>query len=324
LPNPLNRYTLQELLAKKFPPGEVLVEGLIQRGQNVMLVADKKSGKTIFAEQLALSVATGTTFAGLWKVPSPRKVLYLGFEGGEDEHQDLLRRQIGYHQMDVTNADITMVLTPFLPMNSAQFESRFMPLLLEIQPELLIIDPFYRAHQGSLRDEESLQLTTANLTMATMINNHATLILHHVHRKRRDMGGQMIDEGGDAYFGSFVLAAWPDTQLFLEFDADEKAGKLSASFERRPRFGPPKSLTMVDEPDKLAFVAQAAPLSNFACDVLQILGEEQGLGHGEIVRRSDMIKYRTQSARAVKELLKHKLVKIDKGQTGQADAIWLT
>jgi hypothetical protein len=87
-----------DLEAADLPEQDWLVEGLLQRGANAILVGASKSCKTQLALELALRVATGK--GGLWGVAlqaaEPEVVIYFSGESG--------RRAIKYHQHAIRKA----------------------------------------------------------------------------------------------------------------------------------------------------------------------------------------------------------------------------
>lgn len=70
-----------ELLARDLPPIQMVVGDVIPAGL-LLLAGDPKAGKTLLAQDLALSIATGRPAWGGLEVPQGR-VLYIAREGGE-------------------------------------------------------------------------------------------------------------------------------------------------------------------------------------------------------------------------------------------------
>jgi hypothetical protein len=87
-----------ELLSDE-PCREWLVEGLIVAGEPVMIAGPKKTYKTSFAVDLAISAATGTPFLGKFPVSAPRRhgldgriVVLASAESGNDTLTETMRR----------------------------------------------------------------------------------------------------------------------------------------------------------------------------------------------------------------------------------------
>ncbi len=70
-----------ELYDREYPPRQFLVDGLIKRGDFVLLAGRPKSGKSWLLLQLAQALDTGTPFLGRDTVQA--KVLFIALEDGE-------------------------------------------------------------------------------------------------------------------------------------------------------------------------------------------------------------------------------------------------
>ena len=83
---------LNELLSDdSSPPKPVIDNGVLLDGTLLLLIGPPKSKKTFLTMNLALSIASGSDFSG-FKVPKPKKVLYLLAEGGYYATRDRLKK----------------------------------------------------------------------------------------------------------------------------------------------------------------------------------------------------------------------------------------
>ena len=144
----VERYTEKEFLKTTFPDGEPVLEGLLYKGQNVLLVAPQKSAKTMLSMQLGLSVAHGLPFLGKWQPPRAQRVLFVACEGTNDELQDIMRRQIRALDIQHEEGNLVIIRTPYMHLNTASGESTLRGLVDSERPDLLILDPLYRLHKG--------------------------------------------------------------------------------------------------------------------------------------------------------------------------------
>jgi len=71
-------------------PPEPILEDSLNRDESGLLVAPGGTGKNYFAAQLGASLATGTSFFGLWSIPHPMRVLYLSAE----ESQRVVKKKV--------------------------------------------------------------------------------------------------------------------------------------------------------------------------------------------------------------------------------------
>ena len=73
------------------PPKPIIDNGVLIDGTLLLLIGPPKSKKTFLTMNLALSIASGSDFSG-FKVPKPKKVLYLLAEGGYYATRDRLKK----------------------------------------------------------------------------------------------------------------------------------------------------------------------------------------------------------------------------------------
>ncbi|GAA4481800.1 AAA family ATPase [Microbacterium panaciterrae] len=72
--------TLSALLASEIREEPWIIEGLMHRGGNVLLAAQRKTGKTSMVNNLARSLVDGVPFLDRFAVSEPRRVAILDFE----------------------------------------------------------------------------------------------------------------------------------------------------------------------------------------------------------------------------------------------------
>lgn len=95
VPDPLENlthFTARELQMMDLEPPSYLVEGIVPEGAS-LLVAKPKSGKTMFALNVAVAIATGRPAFGLIPVQQGR-VLFLALEGAINDMQQRLNAML--------------------------------------------------------------------------------------------------------------------------------------------------------------------------------------------------------------------------------------
>jgi putative DNA primase/helicase len=75
----LRAVTAAELLSMSFPPREFILEPILQTQGTAMIYSKRGVGKTYLSLGIACAVAAGSPFLR-WRVPRPRKVLYIDGE----------------------------------------------------------------------------------------------------------------------------------------------------------------------------------------------------------------------------------------------------
>ena len=97
--------------------GEPIIDnGLLLDGTILLIVGPPKSKKTFFTQNMALSIAAGSEFAG-FSIPKPRKVLYNIAEGGYFPNRERLKtmaKSLNEHSYD----NFMMSNFGYMPLNN--------------------------------------------------------------------------------------------------------------------------------------------------------------------------------------------------------------
>lgn len=206
-----------EVVSTLFEEPQPVVPGWINEGEVAMLVAYQKSGKTLLALQ--------------WALQTQQPVLYVALEGTPQQFRDYLTR---YAAAGIKNESVSFLFQSSLLLEHPDTFLKFRSYCRRVRPKLIVIDPLYRV-VPALRDDRAVIHVTARLNEIVEEIECGLLVLHHKHRPRTDVFGVQIDEGVEAYYGSFAIAAWVHSLYIMEFDAKTKRGSLSVGFERIPK-----------------------------------------------------------------------------------------
>jgi RecA-family ATPase len=194
-------------------PNDWLIDGMIRTGDKVFLVGQDTVGKSLLAQQLAACVAGGHPWLG-FEVQKPRRVLYIVGEGIESEWKDKmapLQEVFPYPE-----GNLWLGYMPEYPIDSPMGEKVFLDSIQQVQPDLTIIDPLYSLIGGSAGDDDRARRFIRIMNNYQASTGDAVIIIHHEHRAKRDFRGKVIDEGSDAYFGSYVWRNWARTPLTMK------------------------------------------------------------------------------------------------------------
>lgn len=227
---------LQQALAKPpvlFPP---FVNELLYSHSAFMLTGETGKGKSVIAAQLALCLSSATPLFGTLEVPSPRRVYFMQMEGSEEEQLNRLRYMS--HSIPLDPAYLYWDFRKKLRVNCMDPAS----VRQKIQqidsafggppPDLLILDPIYRAVSVDLAKAEAA-LAIANFSDLLMERYHCSIVLiHHPHRVKLDQRGKVIKED-DAFYGHSFLKNHVDTSYVFEQLSDD--GSLSRLYKKKLR-----------------------------------------------------------------------------------------
>jgi RecA-family ATPase len=201
--------SLARLLAMDIPAPEMLIEGVLPLRGASLLNGPSKSGKTIFAVQTALSVATGAPLLDYYRVlkPGPTLLLEQDDPGAAASVKDIVRRS------HLVTVDTPFWLVPRVPFD---FGPKFLQWLEhEIRSHNLrfcVLDSYtaLRATRGGGSD--IVKVEQQDLTQIDSLakrTDSAILILHH-----NSKGSAALDWSQQAA-GSFAMGAATESQIFI-------------------------------------------------------------------------------------------------------------
>ena len=204
--------TLPQLLDMDFPPLSWLVPGVIPQGLT-LLAGSPKAGKSFFALEVSLAVASGGyAFGPNGHQCEQGKVLYCALEDTLFRLQRRVQGLLGNRGYPTTN----LVVTNQLPrMDEGGIESLNTWYQAYPDARLIVVDVLskFKSHNrrqrgGTLYDQEYDVLSP--LQEFTLQNNVSVFVVHHLTKRVNP------DDVFDEISGSTALSAVPDTLLVLK------------------------------------------------------------------------------------------------------------
>lgn len=202
-------------LALDEPPPEQIVQGLLVRGETSLISAQPNTGKSALAIDLALAVATGST----WRDKKTQRlgVLYIAAESPATVKARLKAIRLEY---GIEQADIQIVQRPTnlsTEEGRLDFAKRLKLYVTALQHPLgmVILDTYRQATPGSDEKESKDISAVVNFLhhCATRLNAHLAII-HHT------------TKSGESYSGSGVFGAVVDTEIVLSEGEKEHEGLI--------------------------------------------------------------------------------------------------
>jgi hypothetical protein len=200
-----------------------LVEGLWADRAVGIVGGEPKCFKSFLALDLAVAVASGRPCLGRYPVPVPGRVLLYA---AEDPAHLVRRRLEGICRtaaIDFASLDVRVITAPELRLDREEDQKRLAATLAELQPRLLVLDPFVRLHAI---DENAAGEVAAVLGYLRRLERRFAVAIVLVHHARKGAGGM---RGGQALRGSSELHAWGDSNLYLRRHGD----RLRMTIEHR-------------------------------------------------------------------------------------------
>lgn len=209
----------------------VLIEGIFRMGRKGILTADSKAGKSFFAIEMAICVASGRPFLG--RKCTKSKVCYFNYE--IDEAEFMQRVKVVAKALKIPDAEfrdnLKVVHMRGLSIPLKTMKGNLIALLLKEQLytrepfALTILDPIYKITAGDENSAKDVGIFCNDLDRIAKETGSAIFYTHH-HAKGDQGGKKAMDRGS----GSGVFARDPDLMIdltALEIDGQTKAALLN-------------------------------------------------------------------------------------------------
>lgn len=210
--------SLPAFLDQDIPPIEFYVHSILPKKGKGMISAVPNVGKSIFAQNIALAVASGKTdLMGKFAVHQAR-VLYLDLEMGESALKERFQKMSETWSEGIENLFVKYVAALDLlnDDNKALIES----WIEELKIEVLILDPLGNAWSGDESSQEEVGQLTRYLNTLIEKFGISIMVVHHWRKATKE-----FKTGGQMAAGSYKWAAWLDCHVTLE----ESSGKIIIS-----------------------------------------------------------------------------------------------
>lgn len=250
---------------RKEPPPETtwLISNLLPRAGRLLVTGAPKVGKSIFIENLALSIAAGIPFLKQHGTFEPsnfkgHRVILLDRELSErslyDRLDALIEKSPGY-QMAEENLLIDHRLQ--IRLDQADAADKLIQLVRSNNAEVLIFDTAYKFFSGDM--EKSSGIAKAFQALDEVIQEtEVSVILTHHHRKgSRQPNGKEEMPHPDQVVGSFLWTGWPNGTVLLNFKDRRVSSPFNtvASFTAFRDCAPPDPLALYRDKDSIAYTS---------------------------------------------------------------------
>lgn len=221
-------------------PREFLVDGMFQRGDNILITAPSKLGKSFFWANAAVSIAAGVPFLG--KTTSKSNVLILDLELRSDVAMDRLisiSLARGFDQVPDSLWLWSLAKHCYdLETICEVLNARLMDLP---KMDLIVVDPLYVLDRGESFDENNAHCVTRLMTALEQltVKTGAALGLSHHYRKGNLNSQDSIDRGA----GSGAFSRYPDVLMSLSKHEVEDC-VIAESTTRNMKSPPPFSFQL--------------------------------------------------------------------------------
>jgi RecA-family ATPase len=244
---PIERAHKLALLA---PEQSWLIEQLWSDQAVGIVGGEPKCCKSFLALDMAVAVASATPCLRQFAVPRAGRVLLFA---AEDALHVVRRRLEGICAMAglrLADLDIHVITAPSLRLDLEADRRRLTQTVSELQPHLLILDPFVRLHRVDENVSAEVAPLLAYLRELQRAYGAAVVVVHHARK------GAARVRAGQALRGSSEFHAWGDSNLYLRRTEEQ----LSLCIEHRAAAAPPPvTIALHQQADALALQVIAGP-----------------------------------------------------------------
>ncbi len=307
-------------MTKDMQPPEWLVEGIWQKGTYGMIAGEPKTFKSVQATDLALSVASGEPFLGVFPVHKTGPVLYVQEENNEQTMQDRIKKIADQKGLWVETAhgwglpdDLPMYFSNNYGIDLTQKDSRLLleNTIAELHPILLVLDPLYMMLGQA--DENSAKEVGDVLRWLTYLRNQyktTILICHHYNKSGNST------RGGQRVRGTGAFHAWVESALYVKKPSEPGRIKVEREFRAHPPMAELDITIDIGEPGELWYTPIVADSEDDRsislkkeeiCTVLSVSSR----GFDEIKELVKMT--RAECRKALRELEMDGLIYVEKG-----------
>jgi hypothetical protein len=238
-------------LADPTTPLRWLLSELFLVGAAGILGGAPKTGKSFFALDLAVAVASGTLAAGRFAVPMPGPVLLCAAEDPPAVVVQRLAALAAARAHALATLPVVVIVEPGVRLPDGL--DRLAATLAHVAPRLLILDPLIRLHRADENSAAEMAVVLDGLRALARDTNCAILLVHHT---RKAPAGSVAGHG---LRGSSDLHAFGDTNLYLRRVGPDAALELRIE-HRAVACPPPLRLRLHTEE------TAAGPTARFVCD----------------------------------------------------------
>lgn len=253
------------------PPIGWLIRGIWPADAHGVLAAEQKAGKTWANLDLAVSVASGTPWMGVFGVDTTGPVLLFLGEGGK---RKMLRRLRAIcEQRGIRYEDLPIRVCFKVPHLTSEMHLAAIAEEVEAtRPALVVIDPLYLAARGAKTSQlNEMGEHLENVQHVAMRHGAALAIIHHWNKTGEGKGAKRMTGAGGAEWGRVLVSVGVvtkhtdkvtrETSVVLEWDFEgDEIADSTLRIRRR---------VWSDDPDDLA-----APM-HYELDVIEPDADEE-------------------------------------------------
>lgn len=210
-------------LAVRPPARRWLIEDLWADGAVGIVGGEPKCCKSFLALDMAVSVAAGVPCLRRYPVSRPGRVLLYAAEDALHVVRSRLEGISRAAGVKLEALDVQVITAASVRLDREEDRSRLTETVAQLEPVLLVLDPFVRLHRVDENAAAEVAPLLAYLRELQRAHDVAVAVVHHAKK------GAAKSREGQALRGSSEFHAWGDSNLYMRRSGD----RLVLSVEQR-------------------------------------------------------------------------------------------
>jgi hypothetical protein len=247
--------------ARKVEHQEDIIMGGILPAQGIQLIsAYSKMGKSIFAMNEGLCIASGKGFLGQFRVSKPRRILYINEEISEKQMQDRVKIMMAAARVDGFSqfVNFELINRSAIKIDTDEGLKTTMRLIRYRRPAAVFFDCLWRFHGKNENKTEDMQKVMERFDYLVRTFKIAIVIIHHHGQPQKESGRNNFE----LLRGSSVIGAAGDSYLTLtRFSKGEISNYQRLAFDLR-NGAAPNDMKVFRNPETLWYELCATPAKN--------------------------------------------------------------
>lgn len=246
------RSSIHMLASQSMKPIDWVAAGLIVKGDQLIISAAPKAGKTLLASQLCLALASGGRFLK-WNACEPKKILYLNLEVSGRMFAGRVMQQIGGLQNIEKFRNFETISDELKSFNALDPDDRetIQKLVEKSQADVVVFDVLSRCHSDDENNNSTMKLVLLQLRLIT--GKATSIVIHHT--RKPPAGAEGVNLGAQAMRGASAIHGEADLVLSLAVREGQGA-RYSLKFSARNVKEPEEMLLDRDDQTLRFFEAQ--------------------------------------------------------------------
>lgn len=202
-----------DLVNYTVPEGHIIAgHGWLRRGGGCLLTGGTSLGKSILAEQIAVSVASGLPILGCLKVPTPARVMYVQAENDEETLQRDILSIVKFTKADTALVQENLSIHHVYGLQGSSLDAWVENQIVKQSIDLFILDPYQNFIPAGMNINDASTFLAFNFNLNRIIKQHNCAFLLVTHTpKPQDRDSWTARESVYMAIGSQAIAAWART-----------------------------------------------------------------------------------------------------------------